>query len=250
MMYYESALAFLVAVEAGSAGGGPAPPLPAASQTAAASALAQRKVGYVCACQVYGDYKRAGDPRAVDIEALMHAFPSLRVAYVERRGGGGEGGGEEEEEAWAAMLVCSDGEGGVRCESRVGLPGNPILGEGKPENQNVALPFCHGERVQMVDMNQEGYWEEALKMRPLLQEFESSAKAGPVTVIGFPEHIFTQSSGFVTAIFIGLQERYFGSFVQRVLDEPLDVRLHYGHPALLDKLHFFWEPSWNLLGTF
>ncbi|EOD34380.1 hypothetical protein EMIHUDRAFT_449354 [Emiliania huxleyi CCMP1516] len=196
MMYYESALAFLVAVEAGSAGGGPAPPLPAASQTAAASALAQRKVGYVCACQVYGDYKRAGDPRAVDIEALMHAFPSLRVAY-----------------------------GGVRCESRVGLPGNPILGEGKPENQNVALPFCHGERVQMVDMNQEGYWEEALKMRPLLQEFESSAKAGPVTVIGFPEHIFTQSSGFVTAIFIGLQERYFGSFVQR-------------HPDLLDKLHF------------
>ena len=86
----------------------------------------------------------------------------------------------------------------------------------------------------------------------MLEEFDDAppGESRPVTIVGFPEHIFTQSSGFVTAIFIGLQERYFGSFVQRVLDEPLDVRLHYGHPALLDKLHFFWEPSWNLLGTF
>ena len=34
------------------------------------------------------------------------------------------------------------------------------------------------------------------------------------------------------------QERYFCSFVQRVLDEPLDMRLHYGHPDLLLKIHF------------
>ena len=26
--------------------------------------------------------------------------------------------------------------------------------------------------------------------------------------------------------------------MQRVLDEPLDMRLHYGHPDLLDKVHF------------
>lgn len=239
MMHYESALGFLATLEHGAA----AMPPPTAA------ALARRKVRYVCACQVYGEYLRSGDPRAGDIETLLHAFPSLRVAYVDRRPAGavacaatrqgvrfdGEPGADAE---WAAVLVRSDGRGGLVCECRVELPSDPILGEGKPENQNVSLPFCHGEYVQLIDMNQEGYWEEALKMRPLLHEFSTSGKRGPVTIVGFPEHVFTQSSGFVTAIFMGLQERYFGSFVQRVLDEPLDIRLHYGHPDLLDKLHF------------
>ena len=34
------------------------------------------------------------------------------------------------------------------------------------------------------------------------------------------------------------QERYFGTFFQRILSEPLGVRFHYGHPDLLDKIHF------------
>ena len=78
----------------------------------------------------------------------------------------------------------------------------------------------------MIDMNQEGYFEEALKLRNLLREFEppppddddaaaagggrasaAARKPGPVTVVGFKEHIFTQSSGFVTAIYMALQER-------------------------------------------
>jgi 1,3-beta-glucan synthase component len=54
---------------------------------------------------------------------------------------------------------------------RVQLPGNPVVGEGKPENQNHAIIFTRGENVQAIDMNQEGYFEEALKMRCLLQEF-------------------------------------------------------------------------------
>ena len=59
-----------------------------------------------------------------------------------------------------------------------------------------------------------------------------------VTLVGFPEHIFSQTAGFTTAIYAALQERYFGTFFQRVLSSPLDVRLHYGHPDLADKLHF------------
>ena len=65
-----------------------------------------------------------------------------------------------------------------------------------------------------------------------------AGEARPVTIVGFPEHIFTQSSGFVTAIYMAVQERYFGTFFQRVLASPLDVRMHYGHPDLLDKVHF------------
>ena len=232
MMHYESALVFLAQLEHGEAD----------MPRAAAVDLARRTVRYVCACQVYGDYRRAADPRARDIELLLHACPSLRVAYVDKQPAAAATDKQPAAAAaeWSAALVRSDGRGGVLCECRVALPGDPILGEGKPENQNVSLPFCHGEKVQLVDMNQEGYWEEAIKMRCLLQEFGASAnaKGGRVTIVGFPEHIFTQSSGFVTAIFMGVQERFFGSFVQRVLDEPLDVRLHYGHPDVVDKLHF------------
>ena len=40
------------------------------------------------------------------------------------------------------------------------LPINPeskrgvVLGEGKPENQNHAIIFCHNEALQSIDMNQ------------------------------------------------------------------------------------------------
>ena len=40
------------------------------------------------------------------------------------------------------------------------LPANPeskrgvVLGEGKPENQNHAIIFCHNEALQSIDMNQ------------------------------------------------------------------------------------------------
>lgn len=37
---------------------------------------------------------------------------------------------------------------------RIKLPGYPILGEGKPENQNHAIIFTRGEGLQAIDMNQ------------------------------------------------------------------------------------------------
>lgn len=37
---------------------------------------------------------------------------------------------------------------------RVQLPGDPIVGEGKPENQNHAIIFSRGEALQTLDMNQ------------------------------------------------------------------------------------------------
>lgn len=36
------------------------------------------------------------------------------------------------------------------------LPGNPKLGEGKPENQNHAIIFTRGNAIQTIDMNQVG----------------------------------------------------------------------------------------------
>jgi len=37
---------------------------------------------------------------------------------------------------------------------KVKLPGDPVIGEGKPENQNHAIIFSRGEYVQTIDMNQ------------------------------------------------------------------------------------------------
>lgn len=34
------------------------------------------------------------------------------------------------------------------------LPGDPKLGEGKPENQNHAIIFTRGDAIQTIDMNQ------------------------------------------------------------------------------------------------
>jgi hypothetical protein len=42
----------------------------------------------------------------------------------------------------------------IRTVYRVKLPGNPCIGEGKPENQNHAVIFTRGEYMQAIDMNQ------------------------------------------------------------------------------------------------
>eukprot|EP00889_Picochlorum_renovo_P001950 jgi/Picre1/28980/NNA_004374.t1 len=52
-------------------------------------------------------------------------------------------------------------------ESQKGI----ILGEGKPENQNASIIYCFGEAIQAIDMNQDNYLFEALKMRNLIDEF-------------------------------------------------------------------------------
>jgi callose synthase len=78
-------------------------------------------------------------------------------------------------------------------------------------------------------MNQDGYFEEALKMRNLLQEFDSGC-----SILGFREHIFTGSVSSV-ANYMALQELSFVTLGQRVLNQPLRIRQHYGHPDLFDK---------------
>lgn len=71
------------------------------------------------------------------------------------------------------------------------LPGQPKLGEGKPENQNHAIVFTRGEALQTIDMNQDHYLEETFKMRNLLQEFHENHGIRPATILGVREHIFT-----------------------------------------------------------
>ena len=115
--------------------------------------LMGEKFGYIVACQVYGQMKRDQDSKADDIEDLMHRFPNMRVAYIDSVRDIKSGG-----MAFYSCLVKSNGDGAIQELYRVRLPGNPILGEGKPENQNHAMIFTRGEFVQTIDMNQEGYF--------------------------------------------------------------------------------------------
>ena len=51
-----------------------------------------------------------------------------------------------------------------------------IVGEGKPENQNHAIIFAHGEALQTIDMNQDNHLAEAFKMRNLLAELRPAER--------------------------------------------------------------------------
>ena len=215
--------------------------------------LAKLKFSYVVAAQAYANMKKSGDHKAEDIDFLLARHPNLRVAYIET-----VRPSRNEQMAYYSVLIKHDADasaasaGGASQSStpsirqkhqhpvkevyRIKLPGNPILGEGKPENQNHALIFTRGRYLQAIDMNQAGYFEESLKMRNILQEFDLTG----CKILGFREHIFTGSVSSV-ANYMALQELSFVTLGQRVLTNPLCIRQHYGHPDLFDKLFVMTE---------
>uniref|UniRef100_A0AAV1US25 1,3-beta-glucan synthase n=1 Tax=Peronospora matthiolae TaxID=2874970 RepID=A0AAV1US25_9STRA len=190
--------------------------------------IAGLKFSYVTSCQIYADQLAAGDSRAADIDLLMRKYPNWRVSYVDTIR---EPTGSGLEPRFDCVLVKSDGDEIVEVY-RYELPGNPMVGEGKPENQNIALPFTRGEYVQTIDMNQEHYFEEALKIPNFLAT--ATANGQDVTIIGMKEHIFTGRASSL-ARFMTLQELVFVSLTQRVLANPLQSRMHYGHPDVFEK---------------
>lgn len=218
MMYYEKALRLLANMER--------------LDEDTTNDLIGEKFGYVVSCQVYGNMKRNQDSKADDIDALLHRYPLLRVAYIDTVRLNRDGAA-----LFFSVLVKSDGKGNIIEVYRVRLPGNPVIGEGKPENQNHAMIFTRSEFLQTIDMNQEGYFEEALKMRNCLQEFAKREGPLPTTILGLREHIFTGSVSSL-ANYMALQEISFVTLGQRVLTRPLHIRLHYGHPDVFDKLFF------------
>ncbi|KAD3641998.1 hypothetical protein R6Q59_004617 [Mikania micrantha] len=189
------------------------------------------KYTYVVACQIYGTQKAKKDPHAVEILDLMKNNEALRVAYVDEvvnRDG----------TEYYSVLVKYDQELEREVEIyRVKLPGPLKLGEGKPENQNHALIFTRGDAVQTIDMNQDNYFEEALKMRNLLEEYKSKYGIRKPNILGVRENIFTGSVSSL-AWFMSAQETSFVTLGQRVLANPLKIRLHYGHPDVFDRFWF------------
>ncbi|XP_051126001.1 callose synthase 11 [Andrographis paniculata] len=190
------------------------------------------KYTYVVACQMYGVHKAKRDDRAEEISNMMKNNEALRVAYVDEVHKG------REEVDYYSVLVKYDQRSKSEVEIyRVKLPGPLKLGEGKPENQNHAIIFTRGDAVQTIDMNQDNYFEEALKMRNLLEEFKINRGIRKPSILGVRENIFTGSVSSL-AWFMSAQEMSFVTLGQRVLANPLKVRMHYGHPDVFDRFWF------------
>ncbi|XP_008229065.1 PREDICTED: callose synthase 12 [Prunus mume] len=190
------------------------------------------KYTYVVACQIYGTQKAKKDPHADEILYLMKTNEALRVAYLDEVSTG------RDEKEYYSVLVKFDQKLEKEVEIyRIKLPGPLKLGEGKPENQNHAIIFTRGDAVQTIDMNQDNYFEEALKMRNLLEEYRRYYGIRKPTILGVREHIFTGSVSSL-AWFMSAQETSFVTLGQRVLANPLKIRMHYGHPDVFDRFWF------------
>ncbi|KAF5447956.1 hypothetical protein F2P56_033466 [Juglans regia] len=200
-----------------------------------ARAQADLKFTYVVTCQIYGKQKEEQKPEAGDIALLMQRNEALRVAFIDIVETSKDGNVQTE---FYSKLVKADINRKDKEIYSIKLPGNPKIGEGKPENQNHAIIFTRGSAVQTIDMNQDNYFEEALKMRNLLEEFRRDPGfhgIRPPTILGVREHIFTGSVSSL-ASFMSNQETSFVTLGQRVLANPLKVRMHYGHPDVFDRV--------------
>ncbi|XVF20923.1 hypothetical protein REPUB_Repub12eG0045600 [Reevesia pubescens] len=201
-------------------------------------ALPDLKFTYVVSCQIYGTLKSSNDSRQKDILDLMLMYPSLRVAYIDEvdETVNEKAEGKTQKVYYSVLLKGDTINYREREIYRIKLPGPPTkIGEGKPENQNHAIIFTRGEALQTIDMNQDNYFEEAFKMRNILEEFPHSHGAQKPTILGLREHVFTGSVSSL-AWFMSNQETSFVTIGQRFLASPLRVRFHYGHPDIFDRI--------------
>ncbi|XVF71199.1 hypothetical protein PTKIN_Ptkin12aG0016900 [Pterospermum kingtungense] len=229
MMYYKKALELQCSMEF--------TPISDEEDRIREQALPDLKFTYVISCQIYGTLKSSNDSRQKDILNLMLMYPSLRVAYIDEVDEPVKETEGKTQKVYYSVLLKGDRINFCEREIyRIKLPGPPTkIGEGKPENQNHAIVFTRGEALQTIDMNQDNYFEEAFKMRNVLEEFPHSHGSQKPTILGLREHVFTGSVSSL-AWFMSNQETSFVTIGQRFLASPLRVRFHYGHPDIFDRI--------------
>ena len=209
--------------------------------------MARRKFKFVVSMQRYSKFNKEEIENA---EFLLRAYPDLQIAYLDEEPPRKEGG----ELRLFSTLIDGHSEvipetGKRRPKFRIELPGNPILGDGKSDNQNHAIIFYRGEYLQLIDANQDNYLEECLKIRNVLGEFEELNTSNqspyaqwgskefiksPVAIVGAREYIFSENIGILGDVAAG-KEQTFGTLTARSLSW-IGGKLHYGHPDFLNAL--------------
>ncbi|EIN14554.1 1,3-beta-glucan synthase [Punctularia strigosozonata HHB-11173 SS5] len=211
--------------------------------------MSRRKFKFIVSMQRYSNFNKEEHENA---EFLLRAYPDLQIAYLDQEPPRKEGG---DPRLYSALI---DGHsefvpetGRRRPKFRIELPGNPILGDGKSDNQNHAIIFYRGEYLQLIDANQDNYLEECLKIRNILGEFEEYSVANnqnpysswganpktqhvPVAIVGAREYIFSENIGILGDLAAG-KEQTFGTLAARSLAW-IGGKLHYGHPDFLNGL--------------
>ncbi|EFQ97363.1 1,3-beta-glucan synthase component GLS2 [Nannizzia gypsea CBS 118893] len=207
--------------------------------------MARRKFKICVSMQRFAKFNKE---ERENTEFLLRAYPDLQIAYLDEEPPANEG---EEPRLFSALI---DGhseilENGLRRPKfRVQLSGNPILGDGKSDNQNHAIIFHRGEYIQLVDANQDNYLEECLKIRSVLAEFEEMTTENispytpglppvnfdPVAILGAREYIFSENIGILGDVAAG-KEQTFGTLFARTLAQ-IGGKLHYGHPDFLNAI--------------
>jgi len=207
--------------------------------------MARRKFKIIVSMQRYAKFNKE---ERENTEFLLRAYPDLQIAYLDEEPPYSEG---EEPRLYSALI---DGhseilENGMRRPKfRIQLSGNPILGDGKSDNQNHAIIFYRGEYIQLIDANQDNYLEECLKIRSVLAEFEEMTtdnvspytpgvappKTNPVAILGAREYIFSENIGILGDVAAG-KEQTFGTLFARTLAQ-IGGKLHYGHPDFLNGI--------------
>jgi 1,3-beta-glucan synthase len=208
--------------------------------------MARRKYKICVSMQRYAKFKKE---EMENTEFLLRAYPDLQIAYLDEEPPTEEGG---EPRLFSALI---DGhselmENGMRRPKfRIQLSGNPILGDGKSDNQNHSIIFYRGEYIQLIDANQDNYLEECLKIRSVLAEFEEMTvdnvspytpglapkKFTPVAILGAREYIFSENIGILGDVAAG-KEQTFGTLFARTLAQ-IGGKLHYGHPDFLNGIY-------------
>jgi 1,3-beta-glucan synthase len=208
--------------------------------------VARRKFKFTVSMQRYAKFNKEEQENA---EFLLRAYPDLQIAYLDEE----STGKGSEPKLYSAVI---DGHSEIdpatkkrKPKFRIELPGNPILGDGKSDNQNHSIIFYRGEYVQLIDANQDNYLEECVKIRNILAEFEEyniSSQSpyaqwghkehlkAPVAIVGMREYIFSENIGVLGDIAAG-KEQSFGTTTARGLAW-IGGKLHYGHPDLLNGI--------------
>lgn len=201
----------------------------------------QRKFRMLIAMQKFQYFN---EEELEDVDFLFFNYPNIKIACLEKIG-------DEPAAEYYSSLICSPREGvdeRYHVEYRIKLSGNPILGDGKSDNQNNALIYYRGEYIQVVDANQDNYIEECFKIKAVLAEFEEinlnygnsyipgieTLNHQPVAIVGAREYIFSKSIGILGDVAAG-KEKTFGTLFARTLSQ-IGGKLHYGHPDFLNAI--------------
>ncbi|RDW94034.1 1,3-beta-glucan synthase [Aspergillus mulundensis] len=207
--------------------------------------MARRKFKICVSMQRYAKFTKE---ERENTEFLLRAYPDLQIAYLDEEPPANEG---EEPRLYSALIDghCELLENGMRKPKfRIQLSGNPILGDGKSDNQNHSIIFYRGEYIQVIDANQDNYLEECLKIRSVLAEFEelstdnvspytpgiATSSETPVAILGAREYIFSENIGVLGDVAAG-KEQTFGTLFARTLAQ-IGGKLHYGHPDFLNGI--------------